>query len=68
MLKYVEINVSKDLKRGNKDIEKVKDLVRNYFEQNNIWYTSRVDGVFVVKLKDYRCQLRLKLNNFIQEN
>ena len=68
MLKIIEIDVSKDLEIGDKDLVKVKNLVRNYFEKNNIYYTTRVDGIFLVKLKDYRCKLRLKLNNFIQEN
>lgn len=68
MLKYVEINVSKDLKIGDKDEQKINHLIINYFEQKKIYYRNLGDGVFVVKLKDYRCQLRLKLNNFIQEN
>lgn len=68
MLKIIEIDVSKDLEIGDKDLVKVKNLVRNYFEKNNIYYTTRVDGIFLVKLKDYRRKLRLKLNNFIQEN
>jgi|GEM_PF-2728182 hypothetical protein len=68
MLKIIEIDVSKDLEIGDKDLVEAKNLVRNYFEKNNIYYTTRVDGIFLVKLKDYRCKLRLKLNNFIQEN
>ncbi len=68
MLKIIEIDVSKDLEIGDKDLVKVKNLVRNYFEKNNIYYITRVDGIFLVKLKDYRRKLRLKLNNFIQEN
>ena len=68
MLKIIEIDVSKDLEIGDKDLVKVKNLVRNYFEKNNIYYITRVDGIFLVKLKDYRRKLRLNLNNFIQEN
>lgn len=68
MLKYIEINVSEDLKIGDKDLQKVKNLVINYFEKNNIYYRTRGDGIFLIKLRDYRRKLRLKLNNFIQEN